>query len=952
VHKRFDYTLRLDLAEITSVDSGNEYTTRYVYDNPTIPWEQVGEVVQKTEALNWPEQRTTNYSYSHRTDDPFLLTQSTETIKSVVDTQQNKVITLTYDTAGNILSRQETGYVLIYGTPTQKTYTTQYQYNALGQLTQINGPRTDVSDITTLEYYANSPGEGNNRAQLKAIVNALAQRTEFSQYDANGNVGKIKNPINVETQYTYDERNRIKTITNLSTTAQTQYFYDARGNLSYVILPEGNRVDFAYNLANKLTEIRDTLGNKIQYQYDVEGNRTREETKDPQGTLKRYLDFTYDAYKHLKKIINPDTNYTEYTYDGRGNRIAAKDPKNYTTTFTYDPLSRIKVMTQPLQPSIVTLYGYDTQDNQTSVTDPKGNITQYYNDDFGRKNQTTSPDAGTTKYQYDGAGNLTQKVDAKGTIVNYNYDALNRITAIQFPSGPDQNITFSYDSVAVTNGIGRLTGRVDASGSYTFYYDAQGNLSREGKTIGSNLYTTQYTYNKNNFLTSITYPTGRTITYTPNQVGRISQVSTTLGGQPKTLVSAIDYLPFGGIKALIYGNALSLSQGYDNQYRISSIVVGSILNLTYGYDPSGNINSILDAINPPGGQALEVPGAYTYQQGTNKLTRIVGTPPIDYGYDTNGNITTVNIWTYVYDLSNQLIRVLSGSNQVAEYTFNGAGQRIKKVAGGTTKIFHYDPWGHLIAETNQSGQMRAEYIYLGDQLLAMIKPGEAAYYFHNDHLGTPQVLTDGNGNIAWKAAYTPFGEAVVSIATVENPFRFPGQYYDQETGLHYNYFRYYNPQTGRYIDPDPIGLEGGINLFAYVANNPLNKIDPLGLAETSGCPKKSCWERYWEEVERNRVPGAEFFGLPTSFISGGLTAFLTAGPWATEKIAQHFATGAFESQPLTGHGIYLRNYRPGFFSLGTAARLTGRASLIVTVFYVSADVTTLVYTWATFDCKD
>jgi hypothetical protein len=96
VHKRFDYTLRLDLAEITSVDSGNEYTTRYVYDNPTIPWEQVGEVVQKTEALNWPEQRTTNYSYSHRTDDPFLLTQSTETIKSVVDTQQNKVITLTF----------------------------------------------------------------------------------------------------------------------------------------------------------------------------------------------------------------------------------------------------------------------------------------------------------------------------------------------------------------------------------------------------------------------------------------------------------------------------------------------------------------------------------------------------------------------------------------------------------------------------------------------------------------------------------------------------------------------------------------------------------------------------------------------------------------------------------------------------------------------------------------
>jgi hypothetical protein len=130
------------------------------------------------------------------------------------------------------------------------------------------------------------------------------------------------------------------------------------------------------------------------------------------------------------------------------------------------------------------------------------------------------------------------------------------------------------------------------------------------------------------------------------------------------------------------------------------------------------------------------------------------------------------------------------------------------------------------------------------------------------------------------------------------------------------------------------------------------RLTRLGLAEKGGCPKKSCWDRYREEFERNRVPRAEFLGLPTSFISGFLTVLLNAGLWATEKIAQNVATGAFKSQQLTGSSIYLKNYFPRFFSWGTAARFARKASWVVTVGYVSADVTTLIYTWITFDCKD
>jgi RHS repeat-associated protein len=275
----------------------------------------------------------------------------------------------------------------------------------------------------------------------------------------------------------------------------------------------------------------------------------------------------------------------------------------------------------------------------------------------------------------------------------------------------------------------------------------------------------------------------------------------------------IIYLPFGRITGLTYGNGLSLTQRYDNQYRMTSVVVGSILNLTYGPDANGNATSILDTANPPEGEVLGTQGAYSYQQGSNKLTNITGLAPANIGYDPSGNITSENTRTMDYDLSNQLIQVGNGGTQTAAYTYNGVGQRIMKVTQTGIQIFQYDIKGHLIARTNQTGQMLGEYIYLGNQLLAMIRPGEVVYYYHNDHLGTPQVLTNDSQTVAWKAAYTPFGEGVPSIQTVENLFRFPGQYYDQETGLHYNYYRYYNPPIGRYITPNPIGLKGAINLW-------------------------------------------------------------------------------------------------------------------------------------------
>ena len=165
----------------------------------------------------------------------------------------------------------------------------------------------------------------------------------------------------------------------------------------------------------------------------------------------------------------------------------------------------------------------------------------------------------------------------------------------------------------------------------------------------------------------------------------------------------------------------------------------------------------------------------------------------------------------------------------AGYTYNGKGQRVKKVVNGTPTIFHYNRQGLLIAETDQSGHTTAEYVYLNSVPLAKIE-GTSVYYYANDHLGTPQKLTDATGAVVWSAEYKPFGEAIIDpSSTVTNNLRFPGQYYDAETGLNYNYYRDYNALLDRYIEADPVGLRGGINLYLYAGANSLRFTDPFGL---------------------------------------------------------------------------------------------------------------------------
>ncbi|WP_052700818.1 RHS repeat-associated core domain-containing protein [Methylocucumis oryzae] len=199
-----------------------------------------------------------------------------------------------------------------------------------------------------------------------------------------------------------------------------------------------------------------------------------------------------------------------------------------------------------------------------------------------------------------------------------------------------------------------------------------------------------------------------------------------------------------------------------------------------------------------------------------------------------GNLTHNGSLQFGYDAAGRLKHAIMPSGIAYSYGVNAHGQRVSKTeAAGAIRLFSYDEAGHLIGEYTSTGQRIQEHVWLNDQPIAVIDASDTVYYVLSDHLNTPRQIIDSNQQLRWRWDNTePFG----ANAPNENPanlglftynLRFSGQYFDSETGLHYNYFRDYDPGSGRYVESDPIGLRGGLNTYAYVGGNPLFLTDPL-----------------------------------------------------------------------------------------------------------------------------
>nr|WP_246867782.1 RHS repeat-associated core domain-containing protein [Rhizobacter sp. SG703] len=280
--------------------------------------------------------------------------------------------------------------------------------------------------------------------------------------------------------------------------------------------------------------------------------------------------------------------------------------------------------------------------------------------------------------------------------------------------------------------------------------------------------------------------------------------------------------------------ALDQAFGYDENSRLTSITTNAA-SWGIGYDANGNRTGI--SLNG----SLS---AYSVEATSNRTTSITN-PARSFGYDSAGNTTTDSEgYTATYNLRGQLA-TLTKAGVTTSYTYNAAGQRVRKVSSTgaqSTVVFAYDQAGHVLGEYDQNGAALREYVWLRDTPMAMFTPDPAnptgaplVFYIHTDHLNTPRVVVDRQNRVRWRWLAEPFGTTAPEtdpsgLGVFTQNLRFPGQYADQESGLFYNYHRYYKAGEGRYTQSDPIGLVGGsVSTYGYVDGNPLTAVDPSGL---------------------------------------------------------------------------------------------------------------------------
>lgn len=765
------------------------------------------------------------------------------------------------------------------GTDIRYSAVTSFTYNARGQVTSVDGPVEGADDTTTYAY-------SDDTSDLASITRPLEGTTTFSQYDAAGFPRRIFDVNNRARSLTYDGRGRLVAVAHLTDNETSRVTYNAAGFVASRTDEDGVSRTYTYDATyGRLSEITDSTGNRIALTYDARGNVIRREYLDASRNpaevtrLDRW-DYAGGAVPGLlHRTVQADDTFTEYTYEPSGRVASVKSPSGRVTAYAYDAFGNAVRVTDPA--GSATNYGYDRYGNLIRAEDPDGRVTTRVLDDMSRLVEVNSPDTGVARYRYDLAGNLTNRTDAEGIAASYTYDALNRRTRASFgitPTLPAYTVNYAYDVGG--DGKGRLTRVTTPTEVTNLDYDPRGRMISKASTVKWDendpnqtvSFTVARTLSAGGRTQNLTYPSGRVETFVRTACAcNVDSVTTTFSGGNSVLVSGFTYRPFGQASGMQLAGGGTVANEFDLMGRLTGSNPGTAFARTMTYDADGRLTGIaspgapyrnLAAVYDPSGRLTQQTGAggvtdfaydgggnreertvtrswgatvttYAYTPGTNRLaSETTGAAETLYTHDARGNVTGIGGKTLTYDQEGRLVRVSSGATALGSYGYNGFGERVRKTAGGVVTLYVYDFDGNCIAEAGSSGTTSAEYLYRGRVRIARVNPTAPGtiYSYGNGLTGAPEMLLD-SGNVAvWEGGSKPFGAVLVrAVSSLTENFRYQGQYYDAETGYHYNHHRYYDPGTGRYLQPDPVGLAGGINPYLYAGNDPVNGVDPEGL---------------------------------------------------------------------------------------------------------------------------
>lgn len=652
-----------------------------------------------------------------------------------------------------------------------------------------------------------------------AYGTALAQSTTYAIDAATNRITSSTDALGRVTAFTYHSNGKPLTVTRLHETANavtTTYTYEPNfDSVASIADPLNHTTSFTYDTLGNLTRITDPLSNQINISYNAVGQPLS--IADP---LNHSVQFTYFG-GDLATTTDALGRITAQFTDTAGRVVSVTDPLGNLVRYDYDALSRITKITDPL--GQMTQLVYDGNSNLVSVTDARSGVHQYAYDTRNRQITYTDPLLQSESYQYDGTSNLTRITDRKDQVTGFNYDALNRRTQAGF-GATVANPTSYQNTVDYTYDLGnRLTQVIDSvSGTVTRSADGLDRLAYEITPEGR----VDYTYDAADRRLTTTVQGQTAISYAYDNADRLTSVT-----QGSNVIGPT-YDNAGRRSTLTLPNGITVTYGYDDANQLTGLTyqlgATTLGDLTYTYDAAGRRISVGGSYARTALPTAETAPTYN---AANRLTSWGGATVT---YDDNGNMLSDGSRTFTWNARNQLAAISGATG--ASFQYDGLGRRISKTVSGTTTKFLYDSL-NPIQELNGSNSPTANLVpgLNIDEFFSRTFGGTSRHLL-TDALGSTIALTDASGAVQTSYTYEPYGTTTSTGSTDTNSFKYTGRE-DDGTGLYYYRARYYDPVLKRWISEDPVGIEAGLNLYAFVGGDPINYVDPLGLFELPSLPQ-------------------------------------------------------------------------------------------------------------------